>query len=249
MVKRTNRFVRAAVTGIVAGALVSVTLAAPAGAGTVSGEACAYRVSLSLFGGPPSVRGCGQTIPPGTAASASPEVTLPPDGSTAPIVSLDLDGARAVYGPAVVFGGRFQPGGSAPQSGPLLAQTAGTTVVRSSALATFVGPQPFYARSVFGSCVATAGATTFTVQLTDAVVVTSTDRFGTPTSAVRVPANPPVGFTVPFVIDNVGDRGVVVFNERVANPDGSTTLNAVHMYMQGPIAVGDMVIAQARCGR
>lgn len=249
MVKRTKRVVQTVLTGVVAGALASVTLAAPAGAGTLSGSACAYRVSLSLFGGPPSVRGCGQTIPPGTIASASPEVTLPPGGSTTPLVSVDLDGARAVYGPAVLFGGRFQPTGTAPNSGPLLAQTGGTTAVQSSALATAVGPQPFSARSVVGSCVAMAGVTTFAVQLQEAVVVTSTDSFGNPTSTVSVPTNPPVGFAVPFVIDNVGDRGVVVFNERVANADGSTTLNAVHMYMQGPIALGDVVIGQARCGR
>ena len=37
---------------------------------------------------------------------------------------------------------------------------------------------------------------------------------------------------MPFVISNVGDRGVVVFNERFENPDGSTTVNALHMYLE-----------------
>ncbi|HEX2048945.1 MAG TPA: hypothetical protein VHF27_14380 [Acidimicrobiales bacterium] len=244
-----KRAVRVVAMAMVAGAVASVTLAAPARAGTVSGAACAYRISLSLFGGPATVRGCGQTVPPGGPGSASPHVTLPPGGSAAPIVAFDPDGARGVYGPAVVFGGRFQADGSVPPSGPLFAQTVGTTTVQSTALATFVGPQPFYARSVLASCTASARGSTFTTQLVDAVVVTSTDRFGNPTSSVPVPSTPPVGFTVPFVIDNVGDHGVVVFNERVANPDGSTTLNAVHMYMQGPIAVGDMVVGQVRCGR
>lgn len=248
MTTQMKRPVRMVSMALVLAALAPVSLAAPARAATPIGSACAYRASVSLFGLPPSVRGCGQTIPPGNAGSASPEVTLPPGGSAAPIVAFDADGARGVVGPAVFFGGRFSADHTAPSSGPLFAQTQGTTTVQSSALATFVGPQPFYARSVFAACVATARTEAFTVRLTDAFVVTSTDRFGNPTTTVAVPPNPPVGFTVPFVISNVGDRGVIVFNERVDNPDGSTTVNAVHMYMQGPVAIGDMVIGQARCG-
>jgi hypothetical protein len=244
--KRVVRIVRVSATALVV--LASMSFAAPAGASNPTGGACAYRISLSLFGGPATVRGCGQTVPPGDAGSASPDVTLPPGGSPSPVVALDTDGARGVYGPAVVFGGRFQLDGSVTPSGPLLAVAVGTTAVQSTALATSVGPQPFFARSVLASCTATAAFRTFTTQLTDAVVVTSTDAFGNPTSSVSVPASPPAGLTVPFVINNVGDHGIVVFNERVDNPDGSTTLNAVHMHMQGPIAVGDMIIAQARCG-
>jgi hypothetical protein len=240
---------RRVVIAVAAVALAAVTLAAPAKAGTVSGSACAYRISLSLFAGPAMVRGCGQTIPSGNAGSASPFVTLPPGGSAAPLVAFDADGARGVLGPAVVFGGRFNPDGTVGPSGPLFAQTVGTSVVQSTALATNVGPQPFWARSVLATCMATPAASMFNVQLDGAVVVTSTDQWGIPTGAVSVPRNPPVGFRVPFVINNVGDHGVVVFNERVGNADGSTTLNAVHMYMQGPIAVGDMVIGQVRCGR
>ena len=240
---------RRVVTAMAVVALASVTLAAPASAGTVSGSACAYRISLSLFGGPAGVRGCGQTIPPGDAGSASPFVTLPLGGSITPLVAFDADGARGVYGPAVVFGGRFRADETVGPSGPLFAQTVGTTAVQSTALATDVGPQPFWARSVLATCTATAAMSTFNVQLNGAVVVTSTDQWGVPTGAVSVPRNPPVGFAVPFVINNVGDHGVVVFNERINNADGSTTLNAVHMYMQGPIAVGDMVIGQVRCGR
>jgi hypothetical protein len=251
MAKRTTRVMfRVVAMAVVAGALASVTLAVPARAGTLSGTACAYRVSVSIFGGPPSVRGCGQTTPPGSRESASPDVALPPGGSAVPLIAVDPDGARAAFGPAVIFGGRFQADGiTVPPSGPLMAQTGGTTTVQSSALATLVGPQPFYARTVFAGCTATTTGRTFTVQLGNAVVVTSTDRFGNPRTAVAVPPDPPWGFTVPFVIDNFGDHGVVVFNERIGNPDGSTTVNAVHMYMQGPIAIGDMVIGQARCGR
>ena len=249
MAERMRRPVRAVAMVMAVAALASVTLAVPARAGTLSGAACAYRVSLSLFGGPTTVRGCGQTIPPGDAGSASPEVTLPPGGSLTPLVASDPDGARAVYGPAVLFGGRFQFDGTVPPSGPLMAQTVGTTAVQSLAMATFVGPQPFYARSVLGACTATQSGKSFMVQLVDAFVVTSTDQHGYPTSTVAVPRVPPVNYTVPFTINNVGEQGRVVFNERIDNADGSTTVTAAHMYMHGPIAVGDMVIGQARCGR
>jgi len=131
----------------------------------------------------------------------------------------------------------------------LMARTGGTTTVQSTALATNVGPQQFYARSVLATCVAGRSGTTTAVQLVDAVVVTSTYSFGIPRTSVAIPTNPAPDYTVPFTIDNVGDHGRVVFNERIVNADGSTTVNAVHMYMEGPIAVGDMVISQARCGR
>lgn len=250
MVKRTKRVVPVVLMTTVAGALASVAMAIPVRAGTVSGAACAYRASVSVFGGPATVRGCGQMIPPGDAGSASPEETLPPGGSATPLVAFDPDGARGAYGPAIIFGDRFLPDGiTVPPSGPLVATTVGTTTVQSLALATSIGPQPFFARSVLGECTASASGTSSIVQLADAFVVTSTDRFGNPVTTAAVPAIPPFGYVVPFTINNVGDHGTVVFNERMVNADGSTTVNAVHMYLQGPIAVGDMVIGQARCGR
>jgi hypothetical protein len=252
-VKRASRSALAGTTALVVGALAWPVPAGPAHAGIVSGSACAYRSSVSLFGGPATVRGCGQTIPPGDAGSASTEVTLPPGGSTTPVVAVDPDGARALYGPATLFGGRFiqEPAGqnTVPPSGPLTAQTVGTATVRSVATANAVGPQPFYARSVVGACTAGTWGKTLTAQLVDAFVVTTTDFFGNPRTTVAVPRLPPVNYTVPFTINNVGDHGTLVFNERLDNPDGSTTVNAVHMYLQGPTAIGDMVIGQARCGR
>jgi hypothetical protein len=249
MTRRTRRVVRIVKAAGVAGALASVALAAPAQAGSPVGAACAYRSSVSLFGAPPTVRGCGQTTPPGDAASASPDVALPPGGSATPLVAVDTNGARAVYDVAVLFGGRFVADNTVPPSGMLLAQTVGTTAVQSVALATSVGPQPFYARSVLATCTASPAGKVLIAQLTDAVVVTSTDRFGNPRTSASVPKTPPVNYTVPYIINNVNDHGVMVFNERIDNADGSTTLNAAHMYLQGPHAVGDMVIAQARCGR
>jgi len=40
----------------------------------------------------------------------------------------------------------------------------------------------------------------------------------------------------------------VVFNEQVTRRDGGTTVVAVHLYLLGPTAVGDVVIAQSHSG-
>lgn len=47
----------------------------------------------------------------------------------------------------------------------------------------------------------------------------------------------------------MGDVFTAVYNEHVHNPDGSLTVNGVHMYLFGPTAVGEVVKGQATCGR
>ena len=127
--------------------------------------------------------------------------------------------------------------------------TVGTHAMQSYAVATVRGPGPFVARSVAGACAASAIGKPLTARLDNAVVMTSTDPYGIPLTTVAVPPNPPVGLTMPFTINTVGGHGIIVFNERIDNSDGSTTLTAAHMYMQGPIAMGNMTIGQVRCGR
>src|SRR5690349_4486547 len=77
--------------------VVATPLPAAAAVTSVRGSACGYFVNVGLFGGPQAVRGCGQTIPPGDAGSASPSVTLPSTGSASAITASDPDGARAQY--------------------------------------------------------------------------------------------------------------------------------------------------------
>lgn len=244
--RRARRLVSPVVAVLAMGA-GSVALSGPAQAGTIVGTACAYYTNVSLFGGPYSVRGCGQDAgQPATAAS--PSVTLPAGGSNSLISATDNDGAKAQYGPAIIFGGQYDANDNVGPSGQLTANTTGTSMVQSWATASVVGPAPFHADFVRGYCTATTSGKTYTVQLTNAVVETSTDANGNPTSIVNVPSSPSAGYTVAYTINNVGDHGIIVFNERINNGDGSTTLNAVHMYMQGPIAYGEMVIGQARCG-
>lgn len=224
-------------------------MAGPAEASTIVGYACAYKVNLSLFGGPYGTEGCPtQTSTYASANSLSPAVTLPSGGSSSLITSTDSDGAQATYGPAIIFGGQYDANDNVPNSGQLSTTTTGISTVQSYVNTGAVGPAPFYANSVFSRCTASASLKTTQVVLSGAVVETSTDANGYPLTQVNVPNSPTPNYTVAFELNNVGDHGIVVFNEKITNGDGSITINAVHMYMQGPIALGDMVIGQATCG-
>lgn len=217
-----------------------------AAASTVKGGACGYYTKVGLFGGPPELRGCGQTIPPGEERSASPSVTLPPGGSSAPVTAEDEDGARAVYGPAVIFGGKPIQDANAPlpPCGPITVSTKGKKSVTSAASVKDVGPGPFTADAVRSTCKAAASGTKGSATITKGRVVTATDADGNPTQIESVPSRPPVNFTLQGVIPT-GDRFRAVFNEQKVKEDGTITVNAVHLYLLGPTAKGDVVIAQS----
>jgi hypothetical protein len=133
---------------LVALALASVSCNGPvtpaASVSSVSGSATGFLSNVSLFGGPSTQRGpvgdpgCDPNQPapgPNTTPTegCSPSVVLPSTGSDAPLTLTDFDGARAVYGPGVVFAGTW-PEGSVlpPPSGPITVSTEGTTGRRGS---------------------------------------------------------------------------------------------------------------------
>lgn len=103
---------------------------------------------------------------------------------------------------------------------------------------------------MIGKCTAKASSHTWSASIKNAVVVTSTDADGNPLTTFSVPGgwSPPANYTVHGEINNIGDSFDIVFNEQIANPDGSFTENAVHMYLRGPWHVGDIVVGQANCG-
>lgn len=214
----------------------------------VAGGACGYYTNVSLFGGPPELRGCGQTIPPGDARSASPSVALPDGGSTAAITAADSNGALAQYGPATVFGGKPADDPNAPPSpsGPLKASTKGKRTVTSSASVKDVGAGPFSADSVASTCHAAKGSLTASTTITKGVLVTATDADGNPTKVKEIPTHPAVNQTITGKI-STGDSFRAVFNEQKVSPEGKMTVNAVHLYLLGPTAVGDVVIAESNC--
>lgn len=135
--------------GVIAAAVGVLVILGPTGPSSadvtaVSGRATGFLSRMSLFGGPlaergqPGDPGCDPSqAPPGPNASqtegCSPTVTLPPTGAPEPITATDLDGVRAVYGPGVLFGGRWpQPSAFPPPSGPITVSTQGMTGPKGS---------------------------------------------------------------------------------------------------------------------
>ena len=216
---------------------------------SVIGSAFGYQTDVSLFGGPVSVRGFGQTVPPGTTKSASPSVALPPGGSSATITAVDGDGALAQYGPAVLFGGKppANPDVPLPPSGELRASTQGKRSVTSSASAKKIGPGPLVADAVRSTCHASKTGVTGSTTITRGVLATATDADGNTTSSEAIPAHPPANLTFEGTT-GTGDSFRAVFNEQTVQGDGSITVNAVHLYLLGPTALGDVVIAQSHAG-
>jgi hypothetical protein len=150
----------------------------------------------------------------------------------------------------VLFGGKppADPNAPIPPSGALKVTTTGTTTVTSTASVTNVGPGPFTADSIKSTCRASASGVTASTTVTNGVVATATDADGNPTTTKAVPLHPIKGYTINGKITNVGDSFKAVFNEQTVNANGSVTVDALHLYLLGPTAVGDLVIAQSRCG-
>jgi hypothetical protein len=227
----------------------------------VRGSACGYSTIAGLFGGPQESRGCGQIS--GGPRSESPKVELPPPGSATPITATDADGAQAMYGPAAIFSGIWpDSAASAPPSGPISVGTQGTAAegsVKSSVDITLrsppnanapggIGPGPIQADEAHSGCTATKRGVTGSATFVKGRLTTSTDSSGYPASQEPIPDNPPPNYTRSVRINNVGGHPTIVFNEQMVNADGSLTVNAYHMYLFGPSAVGEQIVGQVTCG-
>ncbi|HEX8771787.1 MAG TPA: hypothetical protein VF711_13550, partial [Acidimicrobiales bacterium] len=110
------------------------------------------------------------------------------------------------------------------------------------------GPIPVEGDSLHVTCSASQTSVTGSTTFTNAVLATSTDAEGEPLDQEPVPDNPPVNYTRSGVITNVGDVFVVVYNQQIVDSAGSLTVNAVHMYLFGPTAVGEVIKGQVTCG-
>lgn len=229
----------------------------------LTGRACGYFVNVGLFGGPQNLRGCDQSAD-APATGSSPLVTLPTGGSATPITADDPDGATAQYGPARIFAGRWPAHvASAPPSGPISVSTVGTPGPNGSVTSTAdivlrtpanpdspggFGPGPVEGDELHATCTARESSVTGSTRFVNGLLSTSTDSGGSPVDQEPIPDNPPPNYTRHGVITNVGDVFTVVFNEQIPNPDGSLTVNAFHMYLFGPVAVGESVGGQVTCG-
>lgn len=244
---------------VAAGTLFGVGLpSAAADVTTVTGSAFNYSTEVSLAGEPAEIRGFGQPDEAPRVA-ASPSVACPADGGFHSVT--DPDGARAAYGPSVIIGGIWPDDArSAPPSGPMTSAvdceeqtvTAGTSLTLAPQDASYpggVGPGPFVAEEVHSSCTATATDMAGAVTIINGVLETEYDE-GTqqPTRTVAIRENPEPNTVLEGWTDRVGDRYRITLNRQIENPDGSLTVNAVHMELLGPTAVGEVVIGQSTCG-
>lgn len=227
----------------------------------VRAAACGYVTNIGLFGGPQQKEGCGQPAP--TNATSSPSVELPGAGSATPVTATDADGARASYGPAAVFHGVWpRHVATAPPSGPISVSVVGTPgggsvtssvdiVLRSppdTVSPGGFGAGPVEANEVHSTCTATGSEVSGRATFVNGVLTTSTDSQGEPATQEPIPDDPPPNYTRSVTINNVGGHPTVVLNEHVVNPDGSLTVNALHMYLFGPVGVGEAVVGQVTCG-
>jgi len=214
---------------VVAVATAVAVFAFPATSGAdvtaVRGSAYGYFASVSLFGGPPNVRG------------PEPSVTLPATGSAVPITASAPSGLVQV-GPAVLF-----------SSGPITVSTQGTLGPSGSVTSTSTiqnintsGNEIFTATAASSTCTATETGVTGSTTITNGTLRTGGGN------VANIPANPAPNTTYTGTVDGVGDNFRAVFNEQVVNPDGSITVNAYHLYLLGPTAVGDLIVGQSVCG-
>ena len=226
--------------------------------GRVSRLAVMVGVVAAATVGWTGVSSAGLTPSPqgGSAFGASGNVFIAPLGGTltlapTPLVVLPPGGGNAVAAEPSAFLG------TGPvlllETGPLTAETQGTpgpggTVV-SMATVQDVGPGPITADSMNSTCAVSPSGITGSTEILNGVVVVSEgdpDVTGDETT-VEVPVNPEPNTEYTGTIESVGDTFRVVFNEQVMTAD-SIVVNAMHLYLLGPNAVGDIIVAQSNCG-
>ena len=250
---------RVVIAGLCSAALLTVVAPVPAqaAASSVSGGAFGWRTTVSLFGGPAQTRG---------DLATDAVVELPSSGSAVP-VSEAVPGGTGAYGPAKIYN----------SVGPITAITQGEKgdalragYVNSSAKATNVGTwtgvmledtttvwepmlggemDPFIGLEVTSECsVSENGTPTGDARIVGGRVV-DTDVNGNATNVRDVPVDPAPGTVMTGTLAHVGDNWRITFNEQTFGADGkSITVNAVNLELLGPTAVGNMWIAQSRCG-
>jgi hypothetical protein len=213
------------------GATPTTTASSPAATSTapsapvaaVSGSAFGESLSIGLFGGAPFTSGPTPQVklPPtgGSANDAAPSARSAPPGNPPPVVFLKTD--------ALEVSTSGQPsGGSA---------TSTAKVTNPNALSDFV-----LASRIESTCTSTKGSSAASTTLAGATFTNGPETR-------PLPANPAPNETIEGVQPDVNDRFKVVFNEQTRT-ETSITVNAVHIYLLGPSAVGEIIIAQAVCG-
>jgi hypothetical protein len=86
------------------------------------------------------------------------------------------------------------------------------------------------------------GAVNATCDATQAGTTGSSTLANVNIPGVTVTANPAPNTTINLAL------ATITFNEQIQNPDGSLTVNAVHISLNALVGTGDVVLASATCG-
>jgi hypothetical protein len=211
-------------------------LAGPAAADTSQARATAARVTLLnasvLDTGQVAASndGSGEVKTGATSTTILAGQTLLTAGVFAQDATAGSDGTSAACAGAVGAGGLVQIG---PSGGctATIGTPDGVTVNLNPGLAT-IGADAIYAE-----CTATTAGETGRATLVDANIF----LLGTPLPiALATAPAPNQGLTVPNIAS-------VVLNEQINNPDGSLTVNALHITLLGG-NLADIIVGSVTCG-
>ncbi len=215
--------------------LAAVALVAGAIAFTGSSGADVSAVGGGAFGASVDVALSGRTP---TTSDPVPSVTPPSSGErvseSMPSLSVgDED-------PSAPFGGRLLETGtlsveSQATTGPAGSSTSAASVADVAALGSFLT-----ATEVASTCSSAEGDSMASTTLTDASLV------GNETEAAALPGDPGPNTVIDTTMPGSGDVVTVILNEQEV-VDGSIVVNAVRIMVDGPSAVGEVVLAQSRC--
>ena len=226
-----------ALTAGMAFVMGGATAAAASSVTTVAGVAYGYHAySMSFFGGLQKDTG------------PTPIATLAPNASNSPQTSTSSTGL-VQYGPATLFtsdGISATTSGSLGTTGSVTSHTSVADINKASTQPLNTGSEQLTADNISSRCSAsTSGASGGTTVTNGTVEVNngSTPKF------VTVPTSPAPNTAIKGVIHiSASDKESFrfVFNEQVKSGN-SIIVNAVHEYLNGPTAKGNLIIGQAVC--
>ena len=125
-----------------------------------------------------------------------------------------------------------------------MVSTKGKTSITSSASMKNIDAGVLTAGSVRTTCTASKSGVKGSTTITKGVVITAANADGTPRKTKAVPSKPPANHKITGT-NSIGDKFRAVFNEQKKSRDGTLTVIGVHIYLLGPNAVGDVVIAES----
>ncbi|MGH9177192.1 MAG: hypothetical protein ACRD0N_01370 [Acidimicrobiales bacterium] len=224
----------------------------------VNGSSLGYWADdISLFGGAQPDTGPTPTATLNSSASNSPQAGAAPTGLVR-------------YGPATLFSSDAIAVSASGNKGPggFAASTANIQHVNMAVTQPTTGSEIFTAASVASSCTATASGLSRSATITAGSLYTDSGWddgdavYPEPASeAGGLAEHDPVLVSIPtspaanlehtghiHLAANSTDSWRIVFNEQVTNPDGSSTVNALHEYFIGPILLGHMSLGRSTCG-